>query len=64
MPKETKARVISNPKAVSQYARMWPREVFDHVPEEGTSKNKPLAKSIEFLNEPGVYVLYRDDVPY
>jgi hypothetical protein len=43
---------------------MWPREIFDHVPEDDAGRNKPLAKSIEFLNEPGVYVLYREDVPY
>jgi len=64
MPKATEAKVVKGSKAVSQYARMWPREIFDHVAEDGAGRNKPLAKSIEFLDEPGVYVLYRDDVPY
>jgi hypothetical protein len=47
---------------VTQFARMWPREIFDHLPE--AAQKKPLAKSIEFLNQPGVYILYRDDIPY
>ncbi|HEY5329552.1 MAG TPA: GIY-YIG nuclease family protein [Acidobacteriaceae bacterium] len=51
-------------KAVSGYARMWPREMFDHLDPDGIRKSTTLAKSVEFLNEPGVYVLYRDDVPY
>lgn len=63
MPKTIVKRELIT-KAVSQYARMWPREIFDHVSEDGSSGNKPLSKSIDFLKEPGVYVLYRDDVPY
>lgn len=51
-------------KAVTAYARMWPREIFDHIAVAGVRKNKPLEKSIDFLRQPGVYVLYRDDVPY
>jgi predicted GIY-YIG superfamily endonuclease len=38
------------------YARMWPREIFD--------QSKPEVRKIEILGKPGVYVLYRDDVPY
>ncbi len=57
-----KTTEVKDSSAVKQYARMWPREIFDHVPEDGG--NKPLAKSVKFLEEPGVYVLYRDDVPY
>jgi hypothetical protein len=49
---------------VELYARMWPREIFDHVSAVGENSRKPLAKSLDFLNSPGVYVLYRDDVPY
>ena len=64
MPKTSRAKSVKLSKAVSQYARMWPREIFDHVAESGVGRNRPLAKSIEFLDEPGVYVLYRDDVPY
>jgi hypothetical protein len=43
---------------------MWPREMFDHLDPDGTRKNTTLAKSVVFLNRPGVYILYRDDVPY
>ena len=39
-----------------QYARMWPREIFDC--------DRRLAREIDILSRPGVYVLYRDDVPY
>src|SRR3954468_18260007 len=46
-------------KPVSTYARMWPREVFDC-----RNGNRLLVKELEVLSQPGVYVLYRDDVPY
>ena len=45
---------------VTEYAELWPREVFDI--REG--KNRLLIEAQELLNGPGVYVLYRDDVPY
>lgn len=44
---------------VSQYARMWPRKVFDA--REG---KRILLKEVPALQEPGVYILYRDDHPY
>jgi hypothetical protein len=59
MPRET--------QIVKEYARMWPREVFYClVPNESGSKRKKvvLAKGLELVNEPGVYVLYRNDIPY
>lgn len=41
------------------YARTWPREIFD------VKKGKRfLFKQIEFLRQPGVYILYRDEHPY
>lgn len=49
------------------YARMWPREVFYClIPNENGSNRKKivLAKGLEFVNKPGVYVLYRNDIPY
>lgn len=51
---------------VSEYARMWPREVFYCLLENGSGKRKKvqLAKGLELVNKPGVYVLYRDGVPY
>jgi predicted GIY-YIG superfamily endonuclease len=48
---------------VKNYARMWPREVFDYQTLNG-NKKKALAGNLEFLDKPGVYVLYREDVPY
>ena len=39
---------------VKAYAKMWPRVIFD--------MKTPEAKAL--LQEPGVYVLYRDDMPY
>lgn len=39
-----------------QHARLWPREIFD--------REKAFVRNLPILNEPGVYVLYRDDVPY
>ena len=44
---------------IKEYARMWPREVF--YLSEGKKK---LAKGLELVKQPGVYVLYRDGVPY
>jgi len=38
------------------HMRMWPREIFD--------AKKSLALVSERLGQSGVYVLYRDDVPY
>jgi len=50
---------------VASYARMWPREVFDRfVPVPGKKKRRSLAKTLDILTRPGVYVLYRDGVPY
>lgn len=52
-------------KIVSQYVRMWPREVFDRLDTIGDGKRKQLlVKGLEVLSKPGVYVLYRDDEPY
>lgn len=39
---------------------MWPRAVFERL--EG--QKAMTAKSLEFLEEPGVYVLYRNETPY
>src|SRR5271165_6135303 len=46
---------------VANYARMWPREIFYGI--SGDAK-KPVAKGLELLSKAGIYVLYRDDVPY
>jgi GIY-YIG catalytic domain-containing protein len=46
-------------KPVASYAKMWPRELFD------CKKGKRLlVKELPILSQPGVYVLYRDDIPY
>jgi hypothetical protein len=48
---------------VAKYARMWPREVFDCPAPVGSSR-RVLGKTLEILQKPGIYILYRDDVPY
>ena len=57
------------PKSIA-YGRMWPREIFyrrvepqghDLVFRRPTSL---LFRTIDLLTKPGVYVLYRDDMPY
>ena len=49
---------------VERYARMWPRSVFDYVIQRKTKQAVYLAKQLDILQQPGVYVLYRDDIPY
>jgi hypothetical protein len=46
-------------KITSGHVRMWPRAVFAR----GESEKQMLARSLDFLKGPGVYILYRDDVP-
>lgn len=48
-------------KILIQHARMWPREVFDFRDWRQRMKNDP---GFKVLSSPGVYVLYRDDVPW
>ena len=43
---------------VTQYAKMWPREVFD------LRDGNRLHADLDLLKKRGVYVLYRDDKPY
>jgi hypothetical protein len=45
---------------VSQFVRMWPREIFDAAA-DGRST---VAHEIEALEHTGVYILYRDDKPF
>jgi hypothetical protein len=47
---------------VTRYASMWPREIFD-VTKDGRRLIKDH-KDLKCLHGPGVYILYRDDVPY
>ncbi|MBI1740542.1 MAG: GIY-YIG nuclease family protein [Acidobacteriales bacterium] len=42
-----------------EYARMWPREIFDV-----RDGKQSLAARLDFLKEKGVYILYRDEHPY
>lgn len=41
---------------VTGYARLWPREIFD--------QRGRIANGINFLKQPGVYVLYQDGRPH
>ena len=47
---------------VAQCASMWPREIFDCF--EGRELVGRTGELAAVLNKPGVYVLYRDDIPY
>ncbi len=51
--------MLENQKIIIEYARMWPREVFDII-----EKGKLKIKDIDPLTKKGVYVLYRDEHPY
>jgi hypothetical protein len=56
---------VSKNLIIEEYARMWPREVFDClIPNEKGGTKKVLAGVLDLVNQPGVYVLYRDDIPY
>ena len=57
---------LANPLLVSRYIRMWPRAVFSTpVQAEGLPGKPPaIGMTIEELEKPGVYILYRDDVPF
>ena len=46
-------------RPITTYARMWPREVFNCK-----VGKRLVVKDLKLLAEPGVYILYRDDVPY
>lgn len=52
----------SKSEIVEGYAHMWPREVFDARDE--LHKGRLLAKGLEFLTRPCVYVLYKDEQPF
>jgi hypothetical protein len=45
-------------KPVASDAKMWPRYLFDC-----RNGKRLLVKELPILAQPGVYVLYRDDVP-
>jgi hypothetical protein len=46
---------------VTKFISMWPREVWDLTEEASRSL---LLRQVPELKEPGVYVLYREDVPF
>jgi len=49
---------------VTSYAHMWPRSVFAALAQAKTSGNREAkADALSFLDNPGVYVLYRGDPP-
>jgi hypothetical protein len=55
---------VTQKPLVERYARMWPREVFDYVIRKKVKQAAYLAKELDVLKQPGVYILYRNDVPY
>ena len=58
-------KVISS-KLVGGFVRMWPRAIFTNSAEPTGQRGKApmIARTIDELNDPGVYILYRDDRPY
>ena len=46
-------------KIITQYARMWPRQVWDIF-----DGKYLVVRKLPELQQSGVYILYRDDVPY
>lgn len=51
----------------SSFIRMWPRSIFHKIAEEETEPHpngSSIAKNIQALKKPGVYILYRDDQPF
>src|ERR1035437_4245742 len=64
MARDLRKIKVGTPKLVEKYARLWPSEIFDYVTSKPGKRLEYLAKSLPVLRQPGVYVLYRDDVPY
>ncbi len=52
------------PTIIAQFARMYPREIYNHKIERSNGKPVNVARTLEILQRPGVYILYRDDRPY
>jgi hypothetical protein len=54
------------PKLVGKFIRMWPRAIFTTPSESKGERGKrpSIARTIQALDLPGVYILYRDDVPF
>jgi hypothetical protein len=61
-----KTQIVKEYARMSRMSRMWPREVFYQLGPNATGKGKNVltVKGLELVNEPGVYVLYRDGIPY
>jgi len=67
--------MVRKNQIIKEYARMWPREVFFRLVrnesryrlvrnESDKGQKIAVPRGLELLNEPGVYVLYRDGMPY
>lgn len=59
MPFAGTAAALSTTIPAQHFARMWPREVFDYFTEKSERR-----RILGILYKPGVYILYRDDIPY
>lgn len=53
-------------RLVSEYIKMWPRAIFHNQSESPSKRGNAhlLAREFVVLNQPGVYILYRDDRPF
>ena len=54
--------MAENEIKIPWHARMWPRAVFDAPSKR--RKGKKMADDLEILRKGGVYILYREDLPY
>jgi hypothetical protein len=53
---------ILSGQLVKKFIRMWPRSIFSTP--VGDGRRGMIASTIPELKMPGVYILYRDDVPF
>jgi hypothetical protein len=49
---------------VESYARTWPREVIEFLNDRQAGRTADVASVTKTLEQPGVYVLFKDDVPH
>ena len=45
----------------ANYVKLWPRALFDRPAD---TRKGSLLRSVDILEKPGVYILYRDETPY
>ena len=64
MKTKSRSSSVKMPSIVAQFARMYPREIFNYRVPGPNGKPVNVARTLGILLRPGVYILYRDDQPY